>query len=558
MFHSLRTPSRRLWLFVLLATASLMLSGLSFAQAGQNPVQRTWVMKPSLTGTTPSLYQLRTQYVPRGPKEAEEVKRPSRLDQISKLPGTQSEDRALQTSIAPLVSVNAGSSFDGVGEAFVGPNGTYSVGSVPPDTNMAVGTTQVISLVNTAFAVFDKNSGAVLAGPFDTNVLWSALGSGAACANDNDGDGVVKFDQLAQRWIMTQFAVSDGGTSGPFQQCVAISQTSDATGSWTVFQFNPSVRSPKTDFPDYPKLGVWPNLYSLTFDMFNAAGTTYEGAGICGIDRAALLAGNNPTILCAQLTANDYALLPVDLDGVTYPAAGAKALYIEGDSVNNTSTSLYMYRATYNFTTSTLTVDSKITMAVASYTSNTCTNTQKCAPQPTHTGTVQNGTFASESKLDTLAFHLMFRAAYRNFGTYESITLNGPVRRAGTGTNTALRWYEIRTPFATPTVFQQSTFSGASDTTNYRWMGSIAQDHQGNMLLGYTFSGTTAPNFPSVYITGRLNTDTVNTMQSETQAYAGLNSQVNLSGLLYGYRWGDYSSTMIDPDDCTFWYTPNT
>ncbi len=452
-----------------------------------------------------------------------------------------------------MVGVTLGMNFDGIGEGFVGPNGTYSVNSVPPDSDMAVGTTQVISLDNTAFAVFDKSSAAVLAGPFNTNVLWQALGSGA-CYNDNDGDAIVKFDQLAQRWIITQFAVSDGGTTGPFAQCFAISQTADATGIWTVFQFNPSARTGNKDFPDYPKLGVWPDVYSMTFDMFNAAGTTYEGAGICGIDRVALLSGNNPKIVCAQLASTDYALLPVDMDGATYPASGAKALYLEQSDATNTSTLLYMYRAKYNFTAGTVAVDSRISITVSTYSNKTCTNISKCVPQPTHTGTVQNGTFASEAKLDTLAAHEMFRATYRNFGTYESILLSGPVLPSGsggTGSNTAERWYEIRTPFATPAVYQQSTYS--PDTSLYRWMGSLAADHQNNMLMGY--SGSSATVFPSVYVTGRLSTDTINTMESETQAYAGLNSQVNLSGYAYGYRWGDYTSMMVDPDDCTFWYT---
>ena len=61
--------------------------------------------------------------------------------------------------------------------------------------------------------------------------------------------------------------------------------------------------------------------------------------------------------------------------------------------------------------------------------------------------------------------------------------------------------------------------------------------------------------FPRFYVTGRLATDTVNTMEFESQAYAGLNSQVNLTNYAYGYRWGDYTSMMVDTDDCTFWYT---
>jgi hypothetical protein len=544
-----------------------ILQSMAFAQSGggQSPVQSSWVMKPTLTAKTLPLYQMKDKYVSKGFKEAEEVKLPEWLKNPAP-PGPEDKDftdKAMQRNVGPQITLNLGLNFDGIGQGLTGPNGTYSVDSVPPDTDMAVGTTQVVSLGNTGFAVFDKTTGAATGGPYNTNILWSALGASAACDADNDGDAVVKFDQLAQRWIITQFAVTAGGTTGPFAQCIAISLTGDATGSYQVFQFNPVVNNGK-NFPDYPKLGVWPNVYSMTFDMFNAAGTSYVGGGICGIDRVALLAGNNPTIVCAQLLSSDFALLPVDLDGSAYPpAANTKALYIENSDASSTSTSLFMYRAAYNFTAGTVTVDPRTTIAVSTYSNRTCTagqgGTSKCVPQPTHTGAVATGeVFLSESKLDTLAAHEMFRAAYRNFGGYESITLSGPVlpsSSGGAGSNTAERWYEIRTPFGTPTVFQQSTYS--PETTLYRWMGSIAQDHQGNMAMGYSGSSSTV--FPSVYVTGRLNGDTINTMGAETQLFAGLNSQVNVTigGTQYafGYRWGDYSAMMVDPDDCTFWYT---
>src|SRR5580698_3633284 len=560
MHHSLRTTSRRLWLFVSLATASLVLSTTALAQtatgspSSSSPVQRTWVMKPSKIAQTPPLYQIHDQYVSSEFKEAEEVKLPGWLKKPAP-PNPAFEDPALQLTYGPMISVNQGLSFDGIGESFTGPNGTYSVGSVPPDTDMAAGTTQVVSLDNTGFAVFNKTTGAVLLGPLNTNTLWSSLGSGSECYTENDGDGIVKFDQLAQRWIITQFALGSSDT-GPFYQCVAISQTDDATGSWTVLQFTPGANG---YFPDYPKLGVWPDAYSITFDMFNSTGSSYEGGAICGIDRINLLKGNSPTIVCAQLQSTDYALLPVDLDGPSYPASGAKEIYIENSGASGSSAVLYMYRAKYNFTAGTVAVDSRISITVSTYANNTCTNTQKCVPQPTHTGTVQNGTFASESKLDTLAAHQMYRAAYRNFGSYESVLLSGPVLPSGSGgsgSNTAERWYELRGintsgGTGTPTVYQQSTFS--PDTSLYRWMGSIAQDNQGNMLMGY--SGSSSSVFPSVYITGRVPTDALSTMEAESKVYAGLNSQVNLSGYAYGYRWGDYTATMMDTDDCTFWFT---
>jgi len=540
----------------LLATVLCLLiqTGVAFPQSADNaksPVQNTWVMKPTLTGHTLPLYQIKDKYVSRGYKDAEEVKRPGWLQGPAPI-DPKFTDKAIQQVYGPQVGLTFGLSIDGIGQGLTGPNGTYSVDSVPPDTDMAAGTTQIVSLDNTAFAVFDKVSGAVTAGPYNTNVLWSALGTGSTCEQENDGDGIVKFDQLAQRWIITQFALGPSDT-GLFADCFAISETADATGSWAVFQFVPSSNG---YFPDYPKLGIWPNVYSMTFDMFNSSGTSYEGAGICGINRTALLAGTVPPVVCAQLASTDYALLPVDLDGSTYPpSANTSALYIENSDAATTSTSLYMYRATYDFTANTVSVSSKITITVSQYDNATCSNTQRCVPQPAHTGSLPAGEiFASESKLDTLAAHEMWRAAYRNFGSYESLTVSGtvlPSGSGGTGSNTATRWYEIRTPFGTPTVYQQSTYS--PDTGLYRWMGSIAQDHQGNMALGYSGSSSTV--FPSVYVTGRLNGDPLNTMESEYQLFAGLNSQVNITGYAYGYRWGDYTAMMIDPNDCTFWYT---
>ena len=70
--------------------------------------------------------------------------------------------------------------------------------------------------------------------------------------------------------------------------------------------------------------------------MFNSTGSSYKGAAICGIDRVALLSGNTPTIVCAQLQSTDYALLPVDMDGATYPASGAKEIYVENSDASNT------------------------------------------------------------------------------------------------------------------------------------------------------------------------------------------------------------------------------
>jgi hypothetical protein len=152
----------------------------------------------------------------------------------------------------------------------------------------------------------------------------------------------------------------------------------------------------------------------------------------------------------------------------------------------------------------------------------------------------------------------MYRLSYRNFGTYESLLVTHTVQvtqSGASGTQTGLRWYEIRNPNGTgrnnpPVIYQQSTFS--PDSTTYRWMGSIAQDRLGNMLLGYSASSSTL--FPSIRYTGRLSTDPLNQMESEAEILRGTGSQVLGTGATRD-RWGDYTSVAVDPvDDCTLWF----
>ncbi len=162
---------------------------------------------------------------------------------------------------------------------------------------------------------------------------------------------------------------------------------------------------------------------------------------------------------------------------------------------------------------------------------------------------------ATAAALDNIKSHFMYRLTYRNNGTQaspqESLTANVPVRGATTNTtHDAIRWYEFRNSgnsTAAPTIFQQSTYD---PDTNFRWLGSTAMDKDGNIALGYSKSSATT--FPGIWMTGRLATDTINTMGAEVQMQAGAGSQDSTGG----NRWGDYSSLTLDPiDQCTFYYT---
>jgi hypothetical protein len=408
-------------------------------------------------------------------------------------------------------------SFDGIGQGFSGPSGTFTVNGIPPDTNAAVGTTQVVEIVNSAIAVFNK-SGTVLLGPVNTNTLFN--GFGGSCQSTNDGDGVVRYDRAASRWIITQFA-NVRSTTGPYFECVAVSQTNDATGAYFRYSFQ------YANFPDYPKLGVWPDAYYITYNLFNPAGTAFLGAEVCALDRGKMLTGAAATQQCFTTDTNHGGLLPSDLDSATAPPSGAPNILF---SLGTTSTTIDFFRFHIDFVTpANTTFTGPNALTVASYTT-ACGSTGTCIPQ---TGGAQ---------LDSLSDRLMFRAAYRNFGDHQSVVVNHSVTA---GSSVGVRWYEFRISNNTPSVFQQSTY--APDAT-FRWMGSIAMDKAGGIGLG--FSTSSASTHPGIHFTGRLAGDTLNTMtQGEGSFIEGPGSQTQQS------RWGDYASMQVDPaDDCTFWY----
>jgi hypothetical protein len=430
----------------------------------------------------------------------------------------------VQTQVGTSAIPTPTNNFDGVGNGFTGPQGTFTVAAAPPDTNGTVGPHDFVQTVNTDFAIFNKDPargtvGTVRYGPVAINTLWS--GFGGLCQTDNDGDPTVVYDRMADRWIISQFAVTNPNPN--FFQCVAVSTTGDPTGTWNRYSFSYS------NFPDYPKMAVWPDAYYETYNLFNAAGTTFLGAEDCAFNRANMLNGTATTQQCFTTSSSFGGLLPSNLDSATLPPSGSPNFVVG----LNTTTSLAFWKFHVDWTTpSNSTFTGPTSIAVASYAQACGGGT--CIPQ---SGTTQ--------QLDSLADRVMYRLAYRNFGDHESLVVNHAIT---SGSSVGTRWYELRSPNATPTVFQQATYA---PDTSYRWMGSVAMDGSGDMALGFSVSSSSL--HPGVHYTGRLAGDSLNTMtQGEASIIDGAGSQTgsNLS------RWGDYSAMTVDPaDDCTFWYT---
>jgi hypothetical protein len=431
--------------------------------------------------------------------------------------------RGSGTFTTPLLSFNAQNNISGVN---------------PPDPAGEVGPNHFVAMSNLSLQIFDKTGTSVF-GPVFTNTLWS--GFGGACQTENSGDPVVLYDQFADRWIITQFTAA-----GPtFFNCVAISQTADPTAAYYRYAFTTG-----TNFPDYPKYGVWSNAYIISTREF--AGNTFAGIGAYAVNRAQMVAGNPaPQVIsfvvppgAAAFNTGD-GLLPADIDGFELPPPGAPSYFVgsmdAGGPYGAPQDALTLWKFVIDFTTP---ANSSFTLAntipIAAYdTVFPCTpSARECIPQP-----------GTATKIDILSYRQrpLNRLAYRNFGTHESLVTNQSVEAAAG--MAGIRWWEIRSPNSAPSLFQEGTYAPGITDGIHRWMGSVAMDSAGNMALGYSASSGTV--FPSIRYTGRLSSDTLGTMpQGEGELIAGTGS--NTGG---GNRWGDYTSLTLDPvDDCTFWY----
>jgi hypothetical protein len=444
-------------------------------------------------------------------------------------------DGALQSSAGPSHEVTMGPSFDGLGEGFEGlvggSQGPFVIESAPPDTTGAVGKTQFVQWVNTSFAIFDKKTGKVLLGQLPGKALWKGLGGSTPvpCEVNNDGDPVVEYDKQANRWVLSQFSVS-GGT---FAQCIAVSETSDAAGRYFRYEYELPA------FNDYPKMGVWPDGYYVSYNMFDAL----SGARACAYDRKKMLKGDATALQqCFQLSSDFFGILPSDLDGKKAPPSGSPNYFVGLGTAPSTLV-LWRFHADWAHPSNSTfgvgvshTPDATISVARFNFACSGSGST--CIPQP---GTART--------LDSLGERLMFRLAYRNLGSHEALVVNNSVDVGPPANITGVRWYEIRDPRATqPTIFQQGSFA---PDMNHRWMGSLAMDKMGDIAAAYNIAGGVNP---GIRFASRTPLDPSGILGAETSLQDGGGMQDTPTRHLS--RWGDYSGLTVDPaDDCTFWYT---
>lgn len=418
----------------------------------------------------------------------------------------------------------------------------------PPDTNGAVGPNHYVQMANLLFQIFDK-SGNPLTNPLSISSLFNASGITGPCAKgDQQGDPIVLYDSLADRWLLSQSAFdvdSNGNPIPPSTECIAISKTPDPTGDYFVYAF----QIPNDLFGDFPKLAVWLDAYYMTTNDFGGSNLDFIGVGVFAFDRSKMLVGDPSASMIFidlsqnQSTSNLFQMLPSNVEGQAPPTntpnliAGLVAPEITGDSADGIR--LFDFHPDFNTPGNTTFIERpESPITTAPFNANLCNFSPNCIVQPNTRQRVD----ASPSSQG-----LNHSLQYRNFGTYESLVTTHTV---DVGNNRAgIRYYEIRRNLPGGSFFinEQGTF--APNDGNSRWMGSAAMDKNGDIAVGYSVSSSST--FPSIRYAGRLSNDPPGQLaQGEAVLQAGGGSQSGTN------RWGDYSRLTVDPSDgCTFWYT---
>ncbi|MGH7678403.1 MAG: hypothetical protein ACRENU_08065 [Gemmatimonadaceae bacterium] len=487
----------------------------------------------------------------------------------------QSAESVEQTTNGSKAPARLTASFDGLGVGFTGPQGTAPLRN-PSDNSIAVGPDHIVQTVNSRMAIFSKRgrrfdtTGKVLYGPVPTNNVFR--GYGGPCERRNNGDAVVRYDQLADRWliVMPIFSRNRPGlhpgiageavrlheppppppvaqapetarrppqpppsslppppSTDPYAMCYAISTGPDPFGPYHRYEFTRQL------FPDYPRPAVWPDGYYVP----TSTGDEVIQKHARVVDRAKMLEGKPAAEQCLVVEGVNF-LNNADLDGRMLPPAGAPNIVLAaggtqlrgalGDSV----ILAWKFHVDWEDATKTR-LEGPARIPVASYQYLCGGQLTSCVPQP-----------GTDRRLDAQGDKIMARTVYRRIGNQESIVAVHSVNATSGGGG--VRWYELRLDSARHVVVhQQGTY--APDAF-YRWMASPAIDGRGNIGIGYSFGGT--PHFAGQRFAARLAGDPPGVLTlRESVLVEGEASQTNT------LRWEDYSQTAIDPsDDCTIWY----
>ncbi|GAB4326079.1 MAG: hypothetical protein Kow00127_18840 [Bacteroidales bacterium] len=492
-------------LFIQLLLAALFVAGLQALSIAQQVEHPTQVRKAAFFDQTPRLIDM-------------PVRQPVAGDHSWKEGIVENETVNIDFHANDLVVTDAASTQEFMGTRqvrgpVVGTEGTANVNGVyPPDTDGDVGPNHYFQMINLSFAIYDKG-GNKLYGPAANSTLWANFPG--PWSGTNDGDPIVLYDEAADRWVASQFAINT--SNNKFYELVAVSQTGDPLGSWYryAFEFN--------QFPDYPKLSVWHDGYYATFHMFSGG---FIGSAFVAFEREKMLQGDpDAQMIYFGPYSTRFGYLPADIDGAE-PDPSTPCYFAGINFSGNQNMEIWEMVPDWNNT-------SNSTFSLAKVLDTDPFNSNIGGITQPGTGT----------QLDDFSNVLMYRLPFRNFGSYHAMAANHAVR---VGTRSGIRWYELRNDGSGWEIYQQGTY--APDNHN-RWLGSIAIAGNGNIALGYSVSSSSV--YPSIRYTGRTPNAPLGEMNiTEVEVKAGGSSQSGIN------RWGDYAAMTVDPvNDTVFWFT---
>jgi len=500
------------------AVFALFAALLLFAAGAAQAQQVQWATKYD---TSPALRNVDPSDVPSDDDGPYPVK-------VAPVPSEEiGSDPVLQSSAGTADEDGPLQNFDGLGVQENLDVTPRTIGFAPPDPNVAVGENYVVQMVNLIFAVYNKDGSQAMS-PLPGNAVWD--GFGGPCEFNNDGDPIVLYDEEAERWVLSQFAIAQPN----FRECVAVSKTSDPTGEYYRYAFE------MPEFNDFPKLGVGLNSYTYTYVEFTSE---REGPVVGAFERDAMLNGQNARkVLFGPATDfSNVTFLPADIDG-SRPASGTPNFYA-GLDVNNDRIILCKTEVDWSNPDNAI-FEEVATLDVQNFDADLCDGgvpgREDCIPQP-------NGV-----KLDALSDRLNHRLQLRDRGGHLAMVANHTVD-VNDADQAGVRWYELRRPDGGSwSIHQQGTYAPSDGLS--RWMGSIAMNQNGRIGLIYTVSSENKD--PSIRYTGRRPSDPLGQMTAEeTSVVSGSRSQEGGVGSSQ-VRWGDYASLVIDPTDgATFWGT---
>jgi hypothetical protein len=441
-----------------------------------------------------------------------------------------------QTSAGTRAPLAILESFDGLGYE---PDRAGSRGGI--DLSLAIGPDHIFEIVDGNLAIYSKKgrkfaqTGKLLYGPVPNRTIFAGFGN--RCNANNNADSVVRFDQFANRWLVVVpvFAKGTDPNVAPYAMCYAVSATPDPLGQYYRYEFERPL------FPDYPRPAIWPDgYYNPTSTSDNYLPDVITQKHVCIVDRKQMLKGLPATEQCVVIDGAVF-LLNADADGRRPPPPGAPNIMMStgGSQLMNVfeDDGIYFYEVHVDWrdpAKTSISEPRKIPVAPYHYLCNG--QLSSCVPQP-----------GTERRLDSQGDKLIQRLVYRNLGDHQSILATHSVATAAR--SGGVRWYEFRlNPEHRPVLFQQGTYAPEGA---YRWLGSLAMDHKGDIAMGYSFGD--AAHYPGQRVTARTPADTLGQFSFRESPLAdGQASQVT------SLRWEDYTNIAIDPaDDCTFWFTGN-